>query len=426
MPTIEVRYTKTGQKSYRARVRVAPFHPRSMTFDRKSDAKDWANAVETELKKRKRLNDLGCEAEYYTVADMIDRYIANELPHRNTDQGKFAAQLAWWRDEIGHLKLAQVKPAVISQCRDKLSREPVTYRWKNGARQVAHNADGSPRLKSPATVKHYLATLSIVFGYAVSDWYWVKSNPVSQVRKPRLRNARTRYLSDHLFHLPGEAVPRNWHMLGERERRAIVARFSEAFELPRYLEACQATGAAYSYGATWLYNFSVILLGTALRYSEARNLRWSQIDLFRQCAHIGRTKNGQAHTIALAHEPLAILTEMHRTRRSDTDYVFPRKDGRKPLDFRKRFEKAVRLANITDFVFHDLRHTAASYAAMTGASQRDLMELLNHKSPVMTKRYSHLSQAHMQGVVHRMNARMFAPVPPDPEAGEPELLRQVG
>jgi len=60
-------------------------------------------------------------------------------------------------------------------------------------------------------------------------------------------------------------------------------------------------------------------------------------------------------------------------------------------------------AGIEDFRFHDLRHCAASYLAMSGASLAEIAEVLGHKTLAMVKRYSHLSENHKHAVVDRMN-----------------------
>ena len=65
-------------------------------------------------------------------------------------------------------------------------------------------------------------------------------------------------------------------------------------------------------------------------------------------------------------------------------------------------------AGIEDFRFHDLRHSAASYLAMNGASMAEIAEVLGHKTLQMVKRYSHLSEAHTAGVVTAMNERIFS------------------
>ncbi len=43
--------------------------------------------------------------------------------------------------------------------------------------------------------------------------------------------------------------------------------------------------------------------------------------------------------------------------------------------------------------FHDLRHSAASYLAMSGATLAEIAEVLGHKTLAMVKRYAHLTEA---------------------------------
>ena len=90
-----------------------------------------------------------------------------------------------------------------------------------------------------------------------------------------------------------------------------------------------------------------------------------------------------------------------------SDYLFPRSDGKGPIDIRKAWENAREKAGIIDFRFHDLRHSAASYLAMNGAGQLEIAEVLGHKTLQMVKRYSHLSEDHTRDVVEKMNDKIF-------------------
>ena len=65
-------------------------------------------------------------------------------------------------------------------------------------------------------------------------------------------------------------------------------------------------------------------------------------------------------------------------------------------------------ARIEEFTFHGLRHTFASYLAMSGATLAELAEALGHKTLAMVKRYAHLSEAHTSTVVKRMTEKFLA------------------
>jgi len=47
-----------------------------------------------------------------------------------------------------------------------------------------------------------------------------------------------------------------------------------------------------------------------------------------------------------------------------------------------------------------------SYLAMKGATQGELMAILGHRSPHMTRRYAHYSQQHLADLLQRANAEL--------------------
>jgi integrase len=119
------------------------------------------------------------------------------------------------------------------------------------------------------------------------------------------------------------------------------------------------------------------------------------------------TKNGERRTLPLADHALDLLREYAKVRRIDTDLLFPGRNGTKPRYIETPWQTALRRANIKDFRFHDLRHSAASYLAMNGANLMEIAEILGHKTLSMVKRYAHLSEQHTRNVVARMNAAIF-------------------
>ncbi len=73
-------------------------------------------------------------------------------------------------------------------------------------------------------------------------------------------------------------------------------------------------------------------------------------------------------------------------------YVFCKLDGSRFIDINGAFRTALKKAKITDFHFHDLRHTFASHWIMRGGSIKGLQQILGHADIKMTMRYSHLSK----------------------------------
>jgi len=70
--------------------------------------------------------------------------------------------------------------------------------------------------------------------------------------------------------------------------------------------------------------------------------------------------------------------------------------------------EAVKKADVPHFRFHDLRHTFASYMAMSNASLRDLAEVLGHQKLQHTMAYSHLLPSHTASMVERMGAQFLS------------------
>ena len=104
---------------------------------------------------------------------------------------------------------------------------------------------------------------------------------------------------------------------------------------------------------------------------------------------------------------LAELKRLSKVRRIDTSLVFPRPDGKAPAYLVKHWQTAIDAANIENFRFHDLRHTAASILLANGVSLGQLAEILGHKTLQMVKRYSHLAVDHKIEAIAGLDQRMF-------------------
>jgi integrase len=73
-----------------------------------------------------------------------------------------------------------------------------------------------------------------------------------------------------------------------------------------------------------------------------------------------------------------------------SDFVFCRIDGIQIKEFKKSWMRAREIAGIKDFHFHDLRHTFGSNLLLSGATLKDVKEMIGHRDLKMTDRYSHL------------------------------------
>ena len=176
MATIEQRTGKDGQRVYRVKVRRKGAPPLTGTFSKLSDARKWAQVTEGAVLEGRHFKT--AEAKRHTLADLIDRYIRDVLPHksRSTCEGQ-TIQLTWWKAHLGHWLLADVTPALIAEYRDKL-------------------AHGKEKPRAGSTVGCYLAALSHAFTVAVQEWGWLDDSPMRKVSKPRKPRGRVRFLSD--------------------------------------------------------------------------------------------------------------------------------------------------------------------------------------------------------------------------------------
>ena len=358
MATIEKRDGPDGKPSYRVKVRLTGIEPQSATFTKLADARRWATQTETALRSGRYFE--ANEAKQHTLAETISRYLTEVLPRKaKNSEGVQRRQLLWWCGALGVHPLADITPARIYEAKDVLAQEAIP--GKGATPDLS-------RTREPATIKAYLLALSHVFTVANKEFGWIDFNPVERVVAPAVNNARARFLSDD--------------------------------ERARLLVACQAE-------SNDLYVAVILALSTGCRKQESMGLSWSQINFDRRQFRLDHTKNGESRTVPLTGLAHDLLLARFQNRRMDTDLVFPGRDPAKVIDLRTPFNNALKAAGITDFCWHDLRHSTASWLAMSGASMLEIAAVLGHKSMAMTKRYSHLSEAHTANVLSNMTAKMF-------------------
>lgn len=344
MANIEKRISKNGDVTYRAKIRLRGNPPESATFSRLTDARLWVQKTEAAMREGRHFKT--AEAKRHTLAELIDRYILEILP-RKANKSKFstnqAQQLNWWKEHLGAYVLSDITPARIVEARGKLNR-------------------------SPATANRYMAALSHVFTIAIREWEWMEDSPIRKISKLKEPRGRVRYLSDE-------------------ERTKLIA-------------------AARDIENPTLYTVIVLALSTGARQGELLSLNWKDVDFKRGSLTFHETKNGERRTVPLTGLAHDLLKERYSKREKVTQLVFPSEENT-PVRVDRPFQALLFQTGIKDFRFHDLRHSAASYLAMNGASLAEIAEVLGHKTLQMVKRYAHLSDAHTSKVVASMNAKIF-------------------
>jgi integrase len=250
------------------------------------------------------------------------------------------ALLRHWRGTLGSLRLRDVTPIIIAKQRDLLLGAPTrSFRQKK------------LRPRSASTVLHYLCALSSAFRFGMRELQWCDTNPVTNVSKPAPSRWRTRFLSDD-------------------ERMAL-------------LKECE--------GHPHLYAAVLLSVTTGIRAGELYRLTWANVDECERWAVLPLTKNGDARGVPLTDQVIAALKQLPRS----DNCLFP-------FDLTKSWRGALNRAGIANFRWHDLRHSAASYLAKSGANSVEIASLLGHRTLGMVRRYAHLANDHTRALVDRV------------------------
>jgi integrase len=218
---------------------------------------------------------------------------------------------------------------------------------------------------TPATKNRYKNVFGKTYKIALADGK-VTNNPARMVEQRAENNARIRFLSDD----------------EEKRLRAVIAKRFR-MHMPEF----------------------DVALHTGMRKSEQFTLEWSQVSLGRKRIKLEKTKNGsnrEIPEIPLNKTCLKVFESVYATR-PHNGRIFQSKFGRDLNDPRAWFEIAVREAKVSNFRWHDLRHTFISRLVMKDVNLRTVQELAGHKTISMTTRYAHLAPEHNQAAIEKLD-----------------------
>lgn len=155
-----------------------------------------------------------------------------------------------------------------------------------------------------------------------------------------------------------------------------------------------------------------------MRKGEILGLRWENVNWERKTLLLLDTKNDESRRLPIDSILLRELSE-HRSRVKNEELVFPSFDNNGKVapmaDVKGSFGRVLKDAGITNFRFHDLRHTFASHYMMKGGQLYALSSILGHKNLKMTQRFAKLSPDYMDSQRDRMDT-IWTPAPiPSPD-----------
>ena len=330
-------------------------------------AGDVAKGID--LQARKKAERLATQrAKQSTLSAFLERYETWETTHRKVRHATRVRSVfpAEW----------QTKPL------DALDTWKLES-WRRDARK-----DG----KQATTVNRDIAALKAVLSKAL-DWGVIDKHPLARVKPLKTDPiGRVRFLT-------GDEEKRLREALRDRdvEMRARRARFNE-WRIERRQEALEPYPEPY---ADHLEPLVLLLLNTGMRFGEASQLRHSDVNLKDRLITVRGegAKSGRTRVIPMNLESHRILSAIAG---KPDDYVFPGDDGARLTTVKKSWSALLKVAGITDFRIHDLRHSFASRVKRGGADLYAVQRLLGHSSPVMTQRYAHLQPDDLRAAVEKL------------------------
>jgi hypothetical protein len=132
-----------------------------------------------------------------------------------------------------------------------------------------------------------------------------------------------------------------------------------------------------------------VALYSGPRRGELLKLCWSNVDFDLNAINFTEKKTNRDRSVPMGPIVQEALLDL-RAQAGDAEYVFTNPDTEtRYTDIKKSFSAACREAGITNFTFHDLRHTFGTRLADAGVDVVKIKELMGHASIVTTMRYIH-------------------------------------
>lgn len=217
------------------------------------------------------------------------------------------------------------------------------------------------------------------------------------------RDDLEKYINDRAVEAAAHTVKKEANKISRLWRLAVIwklipVNIAAQLETPplpedrvRYLEPAQLPDILLQC-PQWLRPIVILALATGLRRGEILRIRYMDINRQQCRVYLPKVKNRKPRGVPLNETAQLALDTVWDAKAKPTDRIFP---GISLNQVSVEFKRARVRANIEDFRFHDLRHTFASWLAMSGERIQVISELLGHTDIRVTMKYAHLDPAHL-------------------------------
>lgn len=295
-------FKKRG-KTWTAEIRLKinnRFFYESKTFRTKGEAVAWANEREQEIE----FGNIDFNKHTFTLKDALIRYATEESP-RNKD----------WKKEQQRIRRFINDDRLDTDCELRVLTSKMFADYRRARREEV----------SDSTVNRDISLLRSVFRVAISEWEWMKYNPLVSISQLKENPSRSRRVS--------------------------------LDEIKLLQETCQYTNGTYPRTQQQVvFLMFCFALETAMRQGEIAEMKWETTYLDNRYCHVEETKNGDSRDVPLNSRARAILQVMRPVPRGD---VWPIKKESVTNSFRWLKSRA----NIDSLRFHDARHEATTNLA---------------------------------------------------------------
>ena len=224
---------------------------------------------------------------------------------------------------------------------------------------------------------------------------------LSQGVKPITINKELRFLSTMI----NRAVEFEWISEHKLYKKPVLIKETDNQRL-RYLTEEEEKKLLEAIKNPLLKDIVIFALNTGMRKNEILNLKWTSVNFNLRSVILEphETKNKRRHILPLNKAAWEVIERRYKEKADSCEFVFHR-NGKPIRCIKEGFKTALRKAGITDFRFHDLRHTFASRLIQKGVDLYVIKELLNPTEITTTQRYAHLRIDNLRKAVARLGLK---------------------